>query len=441
LSHCWGSSQPLKLTLSTIEQFQKHISLSTLPETFKDAVSVTRSLGLRYLWIDSLCIIQDSHSDWESECAKMINVYKNATVTLAGPAAASCDSGFLHDRNGQIHEVVDVLSNGTSAQVILSYHGVNQYIEYFNPEENSPWATRAWILQERLLSRRILYFGTSKMYFECSTNVRLETCHYPVAWDYDTIEMVVKTSTSQLQNNLQRFEYWADIVSTYSTLLLTIEQDRLPALSGVASDFQKATDDQYLAGLWKDDLPRALTWCIQSEKFQPPYLNYIAPSWSWASNSNDMSYVIPSYSIHFRGDLEILHGKITLAGVNPYGEVKDGYLEVRGRIQHFGVEYRTDPAAPRGWKEAFRIQGYGGNSVATYFPDDISGTSQTKFRITLLYIGKFPYKHAIAMAIETQIGSRNTYKRIGLAYSEDRVERDSLEDSFDSVGSTTLRLV
>lgn len=108
LSHCWGGSQPLKLTLSTLEEFQMNISLSTLPKTFLDAVSVTRSLGFRYLWIDSLCIIQDSKADWDSECAKMIDVYKNAAVTLAGPAATGCNSGFLHKRNEQIHEIVDI---------------------------------------------------------------------------------------------------------------------------------------------------------------------------------------------------------------------------------------------------------------------------------------------------------------------------------------------
>lgn len=106
-----------------------------------------------------------------------------------------------------------------------------------------------------------------------------------------------------------------------------MKRDKLPALSGIASDFQKLTGSDYLAGLWKDDLPRALTWYIGYSNSQPPYLDYIAPSWTWTSNPNPVTFLLSNYSFDFTADLEIRHSKIILTGANPYGEVTYGYLD------------------------------------------------------------------------------------------------------------------
>jgi Heterokaryon incompatibility protein (HET) len=100
LSHCWGPSNPTRTTAACFQDYLQGIPLANLPKTYRDAIAVTRRLGIRYLWIDSLCIIQDSSEDWEKECIKMPQIYQNSTVIIAGPAASGCESGFL-DRQPQ----------------------------------------------------------------------------------------------------------------------------------------------------------------------------------------------------------------------------------------------------------------------------------------------------------------------------------------------------
>ncbi|KAK3356710.1 heterokaryon incompatibility protein-domain-containing protein [Lasiosphaeria hispida] len=112
LSHCWGTSQPLRLLQSNLEVFQSRIPFVDLPKTFQDAVTTMRALGLRYLWSDSLCILQDSVSDWEEHCPEMANIYRRSYVTLAGPLASGCTSGFFHTRVPPADPAVELNDEG-----------------------------------------------------------------------------------------------------------------------------------------------------------------------------------------------------------------------------------------------------------------------------------------------------------------------------------------
>ena len=287
LSHCWGNSQPLKLIQTTYDDFQKKIAYTSLSKTFQDAVTATRSLGMRYLWIDSLCIKQDSKRDWEEQCAEMRRIYKDSFVTLAGPAASGCDSGFLCVRQILSHATLQVSDGESSNEVILSHRGINEDINDLTPEPDAPLSKRAWVLQERMLSGRVLYFGTKRLYLECFTNVRFEDCHYPIKWDPQFIDTVVKLDIEKLETHLKCFEYWAALIAAYSGMDLTNITDRLPALSGLASEFQRVTKARYVAGMWLEDMPRALAWYVPFYDTADvsqliPATNYIAPSWSWA---------------------------------------------------------------------------------------------------------------------------------------------------------------
>ncbi|KAF2233286.1 HET-domain-containing protein, partial [Viridothelium virens] len=289
LSHCWGTSRPLELKSQNFEDFQKRIAFDTLPKTFQDAVTATRSLRLRYLWIDSLCIIQDSRSDWEDQCAKMAQIYAGSFVTLAGPAASGCQSGFLSLRPIPYHLQLEVSDGENYDNIILAYNSTRRLLGRFKPEPNSPLAERAWVLQERLLSRRILYFGSTRMYFECFTKTRFEDCHYPKVWDPISAGMVRKLRIAHIGSFPECFAYWEELITTYSRMKLTHATDRLPALSGLASDFQGVIGARYLAGVWENDIVRELAWRILSnEMVKPPAIlssDYIAPSWSWAAAS------------------------------------------------------------------------------------------------------------------------------------------------------------
>jgi hypothetical protein len=213
-----------------------------------------RLRDLKLSLMGALSMLRGCKRDWEEQCTEMRRIYKDLFVTLAGPAASDCHSGFLDARQDSSHTTLQASDSENSSEVILSYSGVSEDLCDLMPEPNSVLSKRAWVLQERLLSSRVLYFGTKRMYLECFTNVRFDNCHYPINWKYELIDMVEKLSIDQLGTHLKCFEYWTGLVQTYSETNLTKTTDRLPALSGLASEFQRVTKARYLAGIWREDM-------------------------------------------------------------------------------------------------------------------------------------------------------------------------------------------
>lgn len=449
LSHCWGASQPLRLTQSTNEQFKERITYNSLPRTFQDAVTATRSLGLRYLWIDSLCIKQDDVIDWEEQCARMGQIYKDSFVTIAGPAAFCCDSGFLHPRRMLAMVPVKVSNGDLTDDIILSHRGTMENLYELAPEENSPLATRAWVLQERLLSRRVLYFGTRGMYLECFGNVRFESCHYPTNWDILTNSMITKSVFDQLGTWQERLFYWSHLVEDYSSLSLTKSTDRLPALSGIASEFQQATNFHYVVGLWREDIPRGLAW------FTPYYTlvedprhisgsDYLAPSWSWAAAKYPVIYN-NALSEFLRG-LEILEITVTVSGLDPFGRVDNGYIKLRGKIRTVFIRELPDSLV----RDRRTLYVYSDKTSelrhARYEPDDLCHVPGPEFSVLLLYLGRYMdqrvFEPSVALAVEPLHGSGDAYKRIGMVHGDllRGPVSNSLEYAFGDSQETYLTL-
>ena len=170
LSHCWGTARHLVTERNSIESHKKGISFQDLPKTFQDAVILTKDIGLRYVWIDSLCIIQDDIKDWNNEAAKMADVYQNAYCTIAATGSQGDQEGIFIQRSKQ-----DVCS--------LRYSGANTYIAATYIEDDvaamkelhiSPLSPRAWTMQERLVSRRALHFTKSRVIWECCSRFETE---------------------------------------------------------------------------------------------------------------------------------------------------------------------------------------------------------------------------------------------------------------------------
>ena len=165
LSHCWGASTsgPLTTTRANLASRKERIRFDELPLTFRDAVTTTRKLKIPYLWIDSLCIVQDSPSDWEKEAAKMATVYAGSVCTLSALGS--------EDSNGGFFRVAD-----KKRDFVFRYdlHLGSQRIRVFPCEPNDwglagPLMKRAWTLQERELSNRILHFSRNELLWECKT--------------------------------------------------------------------------------------------------------------------------------------------------------------------------------------------------------------------------------------------------------------------------------
>jgi len=162
LSHCWGGSVALQTTHTTELEFCDNIPWHSLPRTFKDAVDLTWRLGLKYLWIDSLCILQDDIDDWRHEGSKMASIYSNSFITLAATKSANCNGGLYTTeethRNINLHRVRDkcgeVYMIHSSRSLLHRGFGLSQLL----------LLTRAWALQERLLPPRVVHFADEELF-------------------------------------------------------------------------------------------------------------------------------------------------------------------------------------------------------------------------------------------------------------------------------------
>lgn len=176
LSHCWGQLNIKRLLQDNLSDFAQNIEWNELPKTFQDAIFITRMLGVKYLWIDSLCIIQDSLVDWESESANMANIYSNAFCNIAATAAKDARDGCLFNRNPHLSQVCRLQIHSLPCSVQPSednnlYDLIPQGFWIENILE-APLGDRAWVLQEHFLSPRIIHCGKSQLLWECQELVR-----------------------------------------------------------------------------------------------------------------------------------------------------------------------------------------------------------------------------------------------------------------------------
>lgn len=171
LSHCWGKLEDTEkfcASRNNIRLLEREINFDKLPPTFKDAVTVTRGLGIGYIWIDSICIIQDDEKDWQREASRMEQVFSDAYVTIGASSARSSLDGFLHPR---VQRESVVLSTQDGGQIYIC-----PFIDDFHKDvELGPLNQRGWVLQERALSRRMIHYTSSQMYWECGAGIRCET--------------------------------------------------------------------------------------------------------------------------------------------------------------------------------------------------------------------------------------------------------------------------
>ncbi len=183
LSHCWGNTRHITTEKNNIEGHKKGIPLQRLPKTLQDAIVFTKSIGLRYLWIDSLCIVQDDMNDWKNEAAKMSDVYRNAYCTIAATGSNDDQEGIFIKRSEQ--DVCVLRYNAANTYIAATYAGddVAAMLEL----HKSPLSNRAWTLQERLLSQRTIHFTTSRVIWECQSHLETEDLLVLGSDDFGTI--------------------------------------------------------------------------------------------------------------------------------------------------------------------------------------------------------------------------------------------------------------
>ena len=311
---------------------------SSLSMVFQDAVRVCRRLGIRYLWIDSLCIIQDSKDDWELESSKMCDYYENSYITISAASSPNGTVPFLagRDRRWRPQRFELVCRNGEVASIFGRRHPGSSTVQLI--EDSGPLASRAWVWQETTLSTRVLHYTESELIWECKSHICSEDGTTPRG-------LYSMRLTRQMLHCVESpYNVWHNLVETYSIRELSFETDRLPALSGTANRVNSITQSKYLAGIWKEALPLDLCWSMDStaslsSEVKIPSSQYIAPSWAWPSVKGPIVFVDDSGFIPLA---TVKEADCTVPGLNPYGQVSDGFITLHGLLAYIRITC-TDP--------------------------------------------------------------------------------------------------
>ncbi|KAL7623310.1 hypothetical protein AAE478_006991 [Parahypoxylon ruwenzoriense] len=296
LSHMWGglySKPPLRTVGSNYEQLKEKISGEDLPQTFLDSALVCYRLDIRYLWIDSLCIIQDSVEDWRHEAALMHKVYRHAIVTIVATSATSSHDGFLKRNIDTIPAMKIAYSIDHPGRSTVAKKRDSQYMivcRYENPQENyrmfavsgSKWNTRGWTMQERSLSTRSIHFCRNRIFYECRSCLRAEDNEPPQ--ESDLINSVLWPRRPGMSFP-ELYEHWQLFLAEYCQRDLTVPTDKLPAIQSVAAEITAVTGSKYIAhaGMWRHNLRSEILWYPSSFGSIARPRQWRAPSWSWAS--------------------------------------------------------------------------------------------------------------------------------------------------------------
>ncbi|KAK2040738.1 heterokaryon incompatibility protein [Colletotrichum somersetense] len=457
LSHCWGSAQFLQLKKSTYDEFQKGVRLDKLPKTFQEAIQVTRRLGVRFLWIDSLCILQDRDdlSDWLVEAAQMHKVYSHSFCNISAAGARDSSKGLFLGRDPRISHTTDVRicleGLGLQSETGCMDCSILDLIFWGNNIGQCPLNTRGWVLQERLLSPRVLHFARDQLFWECREHTAAEC--YPeslpmalrngVPANFKKLDPVARSSrlaASGITSNDPMFYHgvWNSIIRAYSNTRLTKSSDKLIALSGVAKYFATRINDFYVVGMWRRYLASSLLWQVEkqaqvdgSPSTRPE--TYRAPSFSWASVDGAVITAPPTDTNLL---IEVVDFHLDYVSADTTGLVRGGYIDLKGQVKPFEMVVKyilqlqqlfllVDGVIVRDPKKKDWENG-------PFVHLDVGQTSfdNENAKKTLYYIPaqkqKAPEDYVSYLLLYALDASKSTFRRIGVAVTAEAAEVEIL---------------
>ncbi|KAH8780919.1 hypothetical protein F5883DRAFT_539032 [Diaporthe sp. PMI_573] len=356
-------------TASNLEDQMERIRWADLPATFQDAVRFARNLGVRYMWIDSMCIIQNepgqinqlAKDDWMKESVKMFDVYRNSYATVAALSGRDSRAGLrtvsnrsqaIPIANLQFDQVLDGTTEGATSTTFPLYiqpsHPLDDKVSgdaiLESHRERYPLLQRAWCFQERMVSPRVLFFTESEIIYQCLQDARCEcgaTSRHRYRpernrkWDPAKLQGARADGAPALDEIVTVDQGWRDVVATsYSPLNLSFGNDRLPALAAMAQKFQLLRpNEKYMAGLWSGSLWLDLLWyCRRNlgglEKKLGLNRPYSLPTWSWASLAGQTCYR-DTQSYFDKAVIEIVEARCTYLQSPGFGALKTSVLRVR----------------------------------------------------------------------------------------------------------------
>lgn len=423
LSYCWGEEQPARLTSEKLRGYVKAIEETTLPRTIRDSISITRALGIRYLWVDAYCTLQDSEEDKQREIGNMNQIYKTSFLTIIAAKAEKASDGFLDPTTSPwfAWNLCFGLPRGETMTVTLqSIPDVQIKAE--------PISNRAWAFQERLLPSRILSFlsRTPPLEWRCESahESNLGPLKRPYCSDIRLYSSILpRNGSSVFPLAEHRLCYhWAEVVNTYSARALTDPNDKLPAIGGIAQEFSNILATTYCAGLWSRFLLTQLLWRASGSLDKPNHRpeEYRAPSWSWASI--DGPVILSPHPYHSaEPPLNILRCDVTLHDRNvPFGRVSSGILTVQGRLKNGSIrDWKLfDVEAKQKLAYAFLDTPLSSRSTSVWCL--LVGSQSSEDRdwevetLTSQTSQEYPESLSALLLIEERSGPRRAFRRIGI---------------------------
>ncbi|PTB62784.1 HET-domain-containing protein [Trichoderma citrinoviride] len=306
LSYVWGSAPVFKTTQSNISDLMQHqgLPVSSLPKSIRDAMTLAQELGFEYIWIDSLCIIQDSGDDKVQQLRMMDSIYSRASLTIVAAAGSHANAGILglqpgtRSRKQHIVQVSDDLA-------LVALHPDTQ-----RSAAATTWYTRGWTYQELLLSKRCLYsFPDGSVSFQCSRAVwgedyYAETPHLKRC--APMLDISLNRSWSHLGSVRERgaptvhvkdtpyLHEYSRLVEAYTGRNMSYASDRLAGISGVLDVLQREFGLYFLHGLPEVLIHMALLWQPRNKLKRVPKDDStglpLYPSWSWTGWTGPVGY-------------------------------------------------------------------------------------------------------------------------------------------------------
>ncbi|KAI0446269.1 heterokaryon incompatibility protein-domain-containing protein [Xylaria telfairii] len=338
LSHCWGGHVPLQLTTRSRDEFKKSIAEESMPVLYMDAVHIAQSLNITYIWIDSLCIMQDSREDWRRESSMMGLVYQNGLFNIEAVSAPNCSHSLFTARDPlQLFPHVVKASTSDDPRYVQWTENDDEYWATGGFMASEVLYSRGWVVQERLLALRSIMFTKKQIFYRCAEQLTSEIGglrHFPLE-NRRGYSLYKNLSTAGLTEE-NCFELWRRVVRAYCICALTAPGDKLVAIAGVARMFGKVRKSRYLAGLWEHTILEDLLW-IRAGDREPRPRDFRAPTWSWASvniteHGEERTLRRKECTECLVSVPKLVEASMQLAGPDEYGEVQSGRLMMKGHL-------------------------------------------------------------------------------------------------------------
>ena len=462
LSYCWGTAPCFTLKEANLRDLKHSVSIDILPKTIRDAIFITRDLDVQYLWVDSLCIIQDSVDDWARECEVMGDIYAGSYCNIAATGAGSNEEGCIFERNpasvlsvgvrsavpvNLIHDTVGNPGSQWKPAILPGgYAIVNDEDVWKLDFAEAPLCQRAWAVQERLLAPRNLHFAKRHLGFECAEWMACET--FPGGFPGNLVStahwkqrcsvrrsMIDRKDISAGAIDVMRVA-WVLLVVEFSKGKLKRPKDKLAAVFGLASKMGGAIGSPYFARLWVNQWLEQLLWRVEApaEHLSPRSAVYQAPSWSWAAVNNPVreifAFGIFRYDPHFLIEITAIEGQNLEMVINP----TPARIRLRGRLFDVCLHKKTSPPYSSQDLYTFTCSEFE-NAKISVSPDHLLSTMHVAC-LPVLVSSDASYFHIEGLLVE-KVDVEERYRRVGKSSAVQVLGRSSnnYEENFELVSS------